>query len=53
MEELQSVNEELTTLNEELNTKNAELGSTNDDLKNLFSAADLPVVMVSNLLIQI
>ncbi|MCU1328519.1 MAG: regulator protein, partial [Bryobacterales bacterium] len=45
-EELQSVNEELTTLNEELKTKNAELGSTNDDLKNLFSAANLPVVMV-------
>ncbi len=47
-EELQSVNEELTTINEELRTKNADLGSTNDDLKNLFTAANLPIIMVSN-----
>lgn len=47
-EELQSVNEELTTLNEELKTKNVELGSANDDLKNLFAAANLPIVMVGN-----
>ncbi|HWE51042.1 MAG TPA: chemotaxis protein CheB, partial [Bryobacteraceae bacterium] len=47
-EELQSVNEELTTLNEELRHKNSELGSTNDDLKNLFSAANLPILMVDN-----
>ena len=47
-EELQSVNEELTTLNEELKTKNVELGFANDDLKNLFAAANLPIVMVGN-----
>ncbi len=47
-EELQSVNEELTTINEELRTKNADLGSTTDDLKNLFSAANLPIIMVGN-----
>ncbi|MGH9583612.1 MAG: ATP-binding protein, partial [Bryobacteraceae bacterium] len=47
-EELQSVNEELTTINEELQNKNADLGSVNDDLRNLFSAANLPIVMVGN-----
>lgn len=47
-EELQSVNEELTTINEELRTKNAALGLANDDLKNLFSAANLPTIMVGN-----
>ncbi len=47
-EELQSVNEELITINEELRTKNTDLGSANDDLKNLFSAANLPTIMVGN-----
>ncbi len=47
-EELQSVNEELTTINEELRTKNADLALANDDLKNLFSATNLPIVMVDN-----
>ncbi len=47
-EELQSVNEELTTINEELGAKNADLGLANDDLKNLFSATNLPTIIVSN-----
>jgi two-component system CheB/CheR fusion protein len=47
-EELQSVNEELTTINEELRTKNADLAAVSDDLKNLFSAVNLPILMIGN-----
>ena len=45
-EELQSSNEELTTMNEELETRNDELAVANNDLLNLFSAVDIPIVML-------
>ena len=45
-EELQSANEELTTLNDELGGRNTELTRLINDLNNLFSGADLPVIML-------
>ena len=45
-EELQSANEELTTLNDELGIRNRELTLLIDDLNNLSSGVDLPVVML-------
>jgi len=50
-EELQSTNEELRTVNEELQNRNYELITANDDLSNLFSNANIPLVMVSTDLI--
>jgi two-component system CheB/CheR fusion protein len=47
-EELQSTNEELSTVNEELLTKNSTLAALGDDLRNLFNAASLPILMVDN-----
>ncbi len=47
-EELQSTNEELTTLNEELENRNAELGVANNDLVNLLSSVEIPIVMVDS-----
>src|SRR5437773_299798 len=46
-EELQSSNEELTTLNEELQNRNLELSQVNNDLLNLLSSINIPVVMLS------
>ena len=45
-EELQSANEELITLNDELGVRNTELARLIDDLDNLSSAVDLPVIML-------
>lgn len=45
-EELQSTNEELSTLNEELRLRNADLIVVGDDLMNLLSSIDTPVIMV-------
>ncbi len=45
-EELQSTNEELSTVNEELENRNNELVQVNNDLLNLFSSANLPIVML-------
>ncbi|MBU0683942.1 MAG: ATP-binding protein [Candidatus Omnitrophota bacterium] len=45
-EELQSSNEELTTTNEELHNRNAEVSLLNNDLINLFSSINIPVVMM-------
>jgi two-component system CheB/CheR fusion protein len=45
-EELQSTNEELTTLNEELHTRNTELGQVNNDLLNLVSSVQIPIIML-------
>ena len=45
-EELQSANEELTTLNDELGLRNTELTRLIDDLNNLSSGVDLPVIML-------
>jgi two-component system, chemotaxis family, CheB/CheR fusion protein len=47
-EELQSSNEELTTLNEELQNRNMELAQTNNDLVNLLSNVNMPIIMVGN-----
>ena len=45
-EELQSANEELTTLNDELGVRNTELTLLINDLNNLSSGVDFPVVML-------
>ena len=45
-EELQSVNEELITVNEQLQTRNAELARLDDDATNLFTSANVPMVVV-------
>jgi two-component system CheB/CheR fusion protein len=45
-EEAQSANEELATVNEELRHRNAELARVNDDLINLLSGVNIPIVMV-------
>ncbi len=45
-EELQSVNEELTTVNEQLQIRNAELNRLNDDLANLLSSGNVPMILV-------
>lgn len=45
-EELQSTNEELTTLNEELENRNAELAQAINDLNNLLTSANIPIVML-------
>jgi two-component system CheB/CheR fusion protein len=45
-EELQSANEELATINEELENRNLELTQTNDDLVNLLSSVNLPILFL-------
>ncbi|MDO8488978.1 MAG: CheR family methyltransferase, partial [Candidatus Omnitrophota bacterium] len=45
-EELQSSNEELITSNEELQSRNKEVSLLNNDLVNLFSSINMPVVMM-------
>jgi two-component system CheB/CheR fusion protein len=45
-EELQSANEELATVNEELENRNLELIQTNDDLVNLLSSVNLPILFL-------
>jgi len=45
-EELQSSNEELTTLNAEMQSRNLELGQLNNDLLNLLSSLNVPIVML-------
>jgi two-component system CheB/CheR fusion protein len=47
-EELQSTNEELTTLNDELQNRNLTLDQLNSDMINLFTSADLAVIMLGN-----
>jgi two-component system, chemotaxis family, CheB/CheR fusion protein len=46
-EEAQSANEELATVNDELRHRNAELARVNNDLVNLLSGVNIPIVMVS------
>ncbi len=46
-EELQSSNEELTTTNDEMKSRNMELSQVNNDLLNLLSSMQLPVVMLN------
>jgi two-component system CheB/CheR fusion protein len=45
-EELQSSNEELTTLNEELQNRDAESTRVKDDLVNLLTSIQIPIVML-------
>ncbi len=47
-EELQSTNEELSTVNDELRQRNQELGEANNDLNNLFSSANLPIIVLGS-----
>ncbi len=45
-EELQSSNEELMTTNEELQTRNTEVSFLSNDLINLLSSINIPIVML-------
>lgn len=45
-EELQSANEELATLNEELRSRNTSLVRMNDDIENLLTAVEIPILFV-------
>jgi len=45
-EELQSANEELNTLNDELKTRNVALTAVNNDLANVLTSINVPLVMV-------
>jgi two-component system, chemotaxis family, CheB/CheR fusion protein len=45
-EELQSSNEELTTVNDELQARYHEVNELGDDLLNLVTSADIPIVIV-------
>ena len=47
-EELQSTNEELTTVNEEMQSRNAELQQINNDLINLLSSVNIPIMMLGS-----
>jgi two-component system CheB/CheR fusion protein len=47
-EEIQATNEELITVNEELKARNSMLARINDDLNNLLSSTNIPIVMVSH-----
>jgi two-component system CheB/CheR fusion protein len=47
-EELQSTNEELNTVNDELQTRNQQLAHAGNDLQNLLSSVNIPIVMLSN-----
>ena len=49
-EELQSSNEELLTLNDELRSRNLELGQASDDLLNVLSSIQIPLVIVDTVL---
>jgi two-component system CheB/CheR fusion protein len=46
-EEMQSSNEELNTINGEMQSRNADLAQLNDDLTNLLSSMNMPVLMIS------
>jgi two-component system CheB/CheR fusion protein len=45
-EEAQSANEELATVNDELRHRNSELGRVNNDLVNLLTGVNIPIIMV-------
>ncbi len=47
-EELQSTNEEIATINEELSNRNIALDRTNNDLVNLLSSINIPILMLDN-----
>ena len=45
-EELQSANKELTTVNDELQKRNLLLAEANDDLANILSSIQIPVILI-------
>lgn len=45
-EELQATNEELRTVNDEMNERNAESTRLNDDLTNVLTSVEIPIVIV-------
>jgi two-component system CheB/CheR fusion protein len=45
-EEIESSNEELATVNDELQNRNLELSQSNNDLMNLLSSVQMPIVML-------
>ena len=47
-EELESANEELTTLNDELQNRNTALDQLNNDMINLLTSVNLPVIMLGS-----
>ncbi|MFM2305273.1 MAG: hypothetical protein RLZZ135_2686, partial [Cyanobacteriota bacterium] len=47
-EEIQATNEELNTTNDELRRRNAELDLVNNDLTNLLSSINIPILMLTN-----
>src|SRR5215469_13943742 len=47
-EELESANEELNTVNEEMQHRNFQLGQTNNDLLNLLSSVNIPIIMLTS-----
>ncbi|PWU11468.1 MAG: hypothetical protein C5B51_02600 [Terriglobia bacterium] len=47
-EELQSTNEELTTVNDEMQSRNLELQQANNDLINLLSSVNIPIIMLGS-----
>jgi two-component system CheB/CheR fusion protein len=47
-EELQSTNEELSTVNDELRTRNEEITQSNNDLVNVLSGVDIPILLIGN-----
>ena len=47
-EEIQSANEELQTVNEELNSRNAALAQAGNDLNNLLTSVNIPVLMLNS-----
>ncbi len=47
-EEIQATNEELHTTNDELRRRNSELDLVNNDLTNLLSSINIPILMLTN-----
>ncbi|MEG4033558.1 chemotaxis protein CheB [Microcoleus sp. S36b_A4] len=47
-EEIQATNEELTTTNDELRSRNIEQSLVNNDLINLLSSINIPILMLTN-----
>ena len=47
-EEIQATNEELNTINEELHRRNVELNQVSNDLQNLLSSINIPILMLED-----
>ncbi|NUN65281.1 response regulator [Pseudanabaena biceps] len=46
-EEIQATNEELSTINDELRSRNIQLHQINNDMQNLLSSSNIPILMLS------